>query len=106
MNRHRHFYVKELAQLKDGRYVALLRWITVKHEVHADVLEVSMVNNHFTVHTERTRRVLAKDLSRNILDIMADSTWSEKTISGSVYDCIDRDSNLNIIYRSLSDTRL
>ncbi|KAJ7862811.1 hypothetical protein B0H14DRAFT_2260412, partial [Mycena olivaceomarginata] len=37
---HRHFYIKELAQLHDGTYVVPLRWITVNNTVHADVHDV------------------------------------------------------------------
>lgn len=35
--RHRHFYVKELAQLKDDRFVVPMVWYTMKGEMHADV---------------------------------------------------------------------
>ncbi|KAJ7659002.1 hypothetical protein B0H17DRAFT_1163196 [Mycena rosella] len=39
-NSHRHFYIKELAQLSDGTYVVPLRWVTIDNVVHVDVQDV------------------------------------------------------------------
>ncbi|KAJ6528118.1 hypothetical protein B0H19DRAFT_1214630 [Mycena capillaripes] len=38
---HRHFYIKELAQSKDGKYYIPLKWITYKKQVHCDAYLVS-----------------------------------------------------------------
>lgn len=35
--RHRHFYVKELAQMHDGTFVIPMVWYSMKGEMHADV---------------------------------------------------------------------
>jgi hypothetical protein len=37
---HKHFYVKELAQLKDGKFVVPLRWIIFQKEEYAEVYNV------------------------------------------------------------------
>lgn len=38
---HRHFYMKELAQLVNGAFVIPLRWITIKKQVYAEVYEAT-----------------------------------------------------------------
>ena len=34
---HRHFYVREVSRMRDGRFVLVLRWIVVDKHVCADV---------------------------------------------------------------------
>ena len=36
-----HFYVDEVAQLRDGRLVMPLKWVTVKDEVHAECVAIT-----------------------------------------------------------------
>ncbi|KAJ7820571.1 hypothetical protein B0H14DRAFT_3089240 [Mycena olivaceomarginata] len=54
---HRHFYIKELAQLHNGTFVVPLRWVTVKNIVHAEVHLVeqlipasSLESNYLDLH--------------------------------------------------------
>jgi hypothetical protein len=42
---HRHYYIKELAQLADGDYVVPLRWVTANNVVHADAYDVDRVHS-------------------------------------------------------------
>jgi len=37
---HKHFYVKELAQLKTGKFVIPIRWVIFNKEEHAEVYNV------------------------------------------------------------------
>ncbi|KAF5374429.1 hypothetical protein D9615_009052 [Tricholomella constricta] len=68
---HRHYYVKELAQLKDGSFVIPLRWITVDSVVHAEGFDVKYDDESalFAVHTNIIKRHLASSLRRNVLDL-------------------------------------
>jgi hypothetical protein len=38
---HQHFYIKELAQSKDGKYYVPLKWIIYKKQVHCDAYLVT-----------------------------------------------------------------
>jgi hypothetical protein len=38
---HRHFYIKELSQCKDGKYFVPLKWIVYKKQVHCDAYLVT-----------------------------------------------------------------
>lgn len=38
---HRHYYIKELAQLGDSKLVIPMKWITIKGVVHVDVYDVA-----------------------------------------------------------------
>ncbi|KAJ6583373.1 hypothetical protein DFH09DRAFT_1308895 [Mycena vulgaris] len=67
---HRHFYVKELAQCRDGSYFIPLKWIVYKHEVHADGYSVAREESGiFTIEEHKVMRVLATDLRYNFLDL-------------------------------------
>jgi hypothetical protein len=44
---HVHYYIKELAQLDDGRYVVPMKWITINGEVHAEA--------HSIIYSEQVR---------------------------------------------------
>jgi len=38
---HKHFYINEVAQLKDGKFVLPLRWIIFEWKEHVEVLVLS-----------------------------------------------------------------
>ena len=38
---HKHFYINEVAQLKDGKFVLPLRWIIFERKEHVEVLVLS-----------------------------------------------------------------
>ncbi|KAJ7890150.1 hypothetical protein B0H14DRAFT_3126792 [Mycena olivaceomarginata] len=59
---HRHYYIKELAQLADGDYVVPLRWVTANNGIC------------FNIKTGSLRRILASNLCFNYLDINAASS--------------------------------
>ncbi|KAJ7778812.1 hypothetical protein DFH07DRAFT_865489 [Mycena maculata] len=63
-NSHRHFYIKELAQLHDGTYVIPLRWVTVENVVHAD-------GRLFDIKAASFRRIPASTLKSNYPDLSA-----------------------------------
>ncbi|KAJ6508188.1 hypothetical protein C8R45DRAFT_815921 [Mycena sanguinolenta] len=74
---HRHFYIKELAQCKDGKYFVPLKWIVYKKEVHCDAYLVTKETNK--LKNLKVVRVLATDLCYNVLDLRAQG---EITFSG------------------------
>ncbi|KAK0421515.1 hypothetical protein EV421DRAFT_1894749 [Armillaria borealis] len=69
IDKHRHFYVRELAQTSDGSYVVLLRWVTVANVVHADVLNMNHHDGVFSMGAGPSKRIPATSLVRNICDI-------------------------------------
>ncbi|KAJ7306731.1 hypothetical protein DFH08DRAFT_824682 [Mycena albidolilacea] len=69
---HRHFYVNEMAQQRDGTYVIPLRWITVENIVHADIQDVQHDRDGcFHIKTGGIRRIPAQSLAYNYLDLQA-----------------------------------
>ncbi|KAJ7675041.1 hypothetical protein B0H17DRAFT_1161670 [Mycena rosella] len=68
---HKHFYVKELAQLKNGNFVILIRWIIFKKEEYAEVYNVVHypASATFVIHTGEIVRVKATDLKYNFIDL-------------------------------------
>jgi hypothetical protein len=89
---HRHFYVKELAQLDNGRFIVPLRWVTAHKHVHADAYavqydkqkKVSLCScgemqcaqeltkdnrQKFTINSEIIERIRAKDLLHNVMEL-------------------------------------
>ncbi|KAK7445751.1 hypothetical protein VKT23_014747 [Stygiomarasmius scandens] len=73
LERHRHFYVKELAKTAQGVYIMPLRWVSIKNVVYADAYSVhfSPISCLFEVQTGKLCRVRALDLKSNVLDIQA-----------------------------------
>ncbi|KAJ7269023.1 hypothetical protein C8J57DRAFT_1435715 [Mycena rebaudengoi] len=70
---HKHFYVKELAQLKNGEFVVPIRWVIFNKEEHAEVHKVVHYpeSNCFIIRTEEILRVPATDLKYNYLGLRA-----------------------------------
>ncbi|KAJ7310144.1 hypothetical protein DFH08DRAFT_718875 [Mycena albidolilacea] len=87
---HRHFYIKELSQCKDGKYFVPLKWIVYRKQVHCDAYLVTKemvchihlrlsqeLNFAFSLGFSQLRnmnvmvRVLATDLCYNFLDLQA-----------------------------------
>jgi hypothetical protein len=73
-DRHRHFYTKELAQIDNGAYVIILRWVTVKSQVYVEVLytdscEIDSGVLQIKVSSNRKFHLPATRLHRNIMDI-------------------------------------
>ncbi|KAJ7729213.1 hypothetical protein B0H14DRAFT_3617621 [Mycena olivaceomarginata] len=67
---HRHFYIKELAQLHKGTFVVPLRWVTVKNTVHAEVHLVEQVQGDlFNIKTADIQLIPASSLESNYLDL-------------------------------------
>ncbi|KAJ7760815.1 hypothetical protein DFH07DRAFT_771608 [Mycena maculata] len=66
----RHYYINELAQLRSGKFVIPLRWITRHRQVEADAYEV-LVNEHgiATVVDVMAIEISARDLAFNIHDL-------------------------------------
>jgi hypothetical protein len=66
----RHFYVKELAQLKDGRYVVPMRWITFQKAEHVEVLHIMHdQTGNFLVKDPELVRIPVGELRYNYLDL-------------------------------------
>ncbi|KAJ7827689.1 hypothetical protein B0H14DRAFT_3144540 [Mycena olivaceomarginata] len=71
---HRHFYIKELAQSKDGKYHVPLKWIIYKKQVHCDAYLVTkemLRNMNDELKNLKVVRVLATDFLYNFLDLRA-----------------------------------
>ncbi|GBE88301.1 hypothetical protein SCP_1301160 [Sparassis crispa] len=70
-NSHRHFYVKELAQLETREYVIPVRWVTIETIVHAEVYDASFdaQTAHFSVNELAMHRIKARELQYNFLDL-------------------------------------
>ena len=73
-NKHRHYYVNELALTSNSDYVIVLRWVTLDGIVHADVLHTQAQesdNNdlHIDVLPEQQSRIPAHLLVRNFPDL-------------------------------------
>ncbi|KAJ7488709.1 hypothetical protein B0H11DRAFT_2405755 [Mycena galericulata] len=71
---HRHYYIKELAQLADEKFVIPLRWVTVNGVVHMDIYHVEYApevgsGDSFCIRTNRVDRIPAKTLESNFLDL-------------------------------------
>ncbi|KAJ7885706.1 hypothetical protein B0H14DRAFT_2338587 [Mycena olivaceomarginata] len=70
---YRHFYVKELVQCINGKYIVPLKWIVYKKQVHCDaylVMREAVGHTDVTFGlTPKVVRVIATDLCYNFLDL-------------------------------------
>ncbi|KAJ7731957.1 hypothetical protein B0H14DRAFT_3616062 [Mycena olivaceomarginata] len=65
-----HYYVNELARLKNGDLVVPIRWLMYRGKVHADAFVVSFnETGHATIDDSKTVIITASDLSENYLDL-------------------------------------
>ncbi|KAJ7444523.1 hypothetical protein B0H11DRAFT_1746826 [Mycena galericulata] len=89
-NSHRHFFIKELAQLHDGTFVVPLRWVTVANVVHADVQDVQFKKTSrgffFDIQPATIRRIPGSTLQSNYLDLSA--TYTIKFTEYSPHYCM------------------
>lgn len=85
-NRHRHFYIKELAKTLDGRLVIPMRWICEPtadgHDetFWAEVIEVQTDENTGQLRLSELRsRICARDLRANFLELQDEGCTYEFT---------------------------
>ncbi|EIN05335.1 hypothetical protein PUNSTDRAFT_36762, partial [Punctularia strigosozonata HHB-11173 SS5] len=69
---HRHFYIQELAQLDDGRYVIPKRWVTKSNAEYAEVYQAQiMEDGRFGLYDPDTQLVRCQRLKANYPDLIA-----------------------------------
>ncbi|KAJ7362661.1 hypothetical protein DFH08DRAFT_1025021 [Mycena albidolilacea] len=78
-----HYYVNELARLKNGDFVVPIRWLMYREKVHADAFVVSFnETGHATIDDSKTVIITASELSENYLDLQDKKLiphWSAET---------------------------
>ncbi|EKM74296.1 hypothetical protein AGABI1DRAFT_103438 [Agaricus bisporus var. burnettii JB137-S8] len=86
-NGDQHFYVDELAKLKDGRFVVPIRWLMneADHSVYADMWVIHISGDLLaTIDHANTVLIPASNLEFNMLDLQDRTeipTWSAETIA-------------------------
>ncbi|KAJ7806807.1 hypothetical protein B0H14DRAFT_3767439 [Mycena olivaceomarginata] len=82
-----HYYVNELARLKNGDFVVPIRWLMYCGKVHADAFVVSFnETGHATIDDSKTVIITASELSENYLDLQDKKLilhWSAETEKSS-----------------------
>ncbi|KAJ7868525.1 hypothetical protein B0H14DRAFT_2346529, partial [Mycena olivaceomarginata] len=82
-----HYYVNELARLKNGDFVVPIRWLMYRGKAHADAFMVSFnETGHATIDDSKTIIITAADLSENYLDLQDKKLipqWSAETKKSS-----------------------
>ncbi|KAF7377204.1 hypothetical protein MSAN_00140100 [Mycena sanguinolenta] len=85
-----HYYVNELARLKDGNFVVPVRWLIYRGKVHADAFAVSIDEaGNATIDDSKTVIIAATDLSHNYLNLQDKKLvpgWSDKTTASGHLD--------------------
>ncbi|KAF7351786.1 hypothetical protein MSAN_01612000 [Mycena sanguinolenta] len=78
-----HYYVNELARLKNGNFVVPIRWLMYRGKVHADAFVVAInETGDATIDDSKTIIIAAADLSDNFLNLQDKKLvpqWSVKT---------------------------
>ncbi|KAH9942016.1 hypothetical protein B0H21DRAFT_811258 [Amylocystis lapponica] len=69
----RHFYIKELAELRDGHFVIPLRWFLKDKVIWFDAFTVAFypASGKFIIHEDDVVRIQASELKANYLDLNA-----------------------------------
>ncbi|KAJ7635602.1 hypothetical protein DFH06DRAFT_1336620 [Mycena polygramma] len=79
-----HYYVNEVALLKNGNFVIPVRWVKFRGKIYADAFKITFDDaSQATVMDDATILVAAADLSNNYLDLQDQHkvpTWSTSTI--------------------------
>ncbi|KAJ7859094.1 hypothetical protein B0H14DRAFT_2577461 [Mycena olivaceomarginata] len=80
-----HYYVNEIACLKNGKFVVPIRWVKFRGKIYADAFSVTFNDkNEATVVDSTTVLVSANELCNNYLDLQDQHkipTWSAVTIA-------------------------
>ncbi|KAJ6579420.1 hypothetical protein B0H10DRAFT_1835571 [Mycena sp. CBHHK59/15] len=80
-----HYYVNEVARLKNGKFVVPIRWVLFRGKVYADAFSVTInKENEATVVDGATVLICANDLDNNYLDLQdqhAIPEWSAPTVA-------------------------
>ncbi|KAJ7165402.1 hypothetical protein C8R46DRAFT_901106 [Mycena filopes] len=67
---YRHFYVKELAQCRNGTFVVPIKWVVFQGVVHAESYQATREQSGiFTVESHQILRIPASELLCNALDL-------------------------------------
>ncbi|KAJ7885270.1 hypothetical protein B0H14DRAFT_3737214 [Mycena olivaceomarginata] len=65
-----HYYVNEVARLRDGRFIVPMRWVTHKNKVWTDAFSVTFnEQGEATIMDDRTVFICAEDLKDNYYDL-------------------------------------
>ncbi|KAJ6567528.1 hypothetical protein B0H10DRAFT_2200191 [Mycena sp. CBHHK59/15] len=79
-----HYYVHEVACLRNGNFVIPIRWVKFRGKIYANAFVITFdEDNKATVVDDATILVAANDLSNNYLDLQDQQkipTWSASTI--------------------------
>lgn len=68
-----HFYVLEIARLKDKKLVVPVRWLTCKNQVKADAFEVERLpDGAVSIKTSEEVLIDASDLEGTYVDLVAE----------------------------------
>ncbi|KAJ7195789.1 hypothetical protein GGX14DRAFT_575340 [Mycena pura] len=87
-----HYYVNELARLKDGRMVIPVRWVTCCSKVHTDAFLVTLdPEGAAVIEDGETIMIAASDLEHNFFDLKAEAKlpkWSEAAMRSKYPACM------------------